>query len=207
MSAINSNHSKQAPELLARMRELARRYRSLVSRISSAELLADSIALDLARIEQCLETGALAQPCGNKNSSGQQAGRDRREQLCLLAETGVAKLEIKPRSDGLCDVRLDAGKQFKLPPALADLLAILSLEGGASGDGLVGWKTLDEVAILLGKRSGKRLSRHTVTQSIYRLRRELFNRGGANPYLVQTNRRRGVRFALKQRVVPVIESD
>jgi hypothetical protein len=108
-------------------------------------------------------------------------------------------LEIKPRSDGFSDVRIDAGKSFALPPMLADLLAVLSLTGAASDDGLVGWKTIDEVAILLGKRSSRRFSRHAVTQSIYRLRKELFNRGGANPYLIQTNRRRGVRFALRQK--------
>lgn len=207
MSAINSQHPQQTPEVLIRLRELARRYRSLVSRISSAELLADSIALDLARIEKCLETGALVEPCGDEQTFGRKDKGQLREQLRLLAETGAATLEIKPRTDGLCDVRIDAGKQFKLPPSLSDLLSILSLDGGASDDGLIGWKTLDEVAILLGKRSGRRFNRHTVTQSIYRLRKELFNRGGVNPFLVQTNRQRGVRFALKHRIIPEIESE
>jgi hypothetical protein len=207
MSVINSQHSKQKSELLVQMRELARRYRNLVSRISSMELLADGIALDLARIEKCLEAGALAEPCGDEKTVGRKDREQETEKLRRLADTGALTLEIKPRPDGLCDVRIDAGQQFKLPPALADLLSILSLNGGQSDDRFVGWKTLDEVAILLGKKSGRRLSRHTVTQSIYRLRRELFNRGGANPYLVQTNRRRGVRFALRQKVDTVIKSD
>jgi hypothetical protein len=207
MSASNSQHSKQRPEALALIRELARRFRSLVSKISSAELLADQLALELARIEKCLETGAAVQPCGEGQNFGRKDQGQINEQLRRLADSGAALLEIKSRSDGLCDVRIDAGRQFKLPPVLADLLSILSLDGGQSDDGLVGWKTLDEVAILLGKRSGKRFSRHTVTQSVYRLRRELFKRGGANPYLVQTNRRRGIRFALKQKIAPVIKSD
>lgn len=207
MSASNSQHTKQRPELLAQIRDLARRYRTLVSKISSAELLADRLSLELARIEKALETGSPVQLCVDEKTAGRKDREQLKEQLQRLADSGAALLEIKSRADGLCDVRIDAGKQFKLPPVLADLLAILSLDGGGSDDGLVRWKTLDEVAILLGKRWGKRFSRHTVTQSVYRLRRELFTRGGANPYLVQTNRRRGARFALKQKIVPVIESD
>lgn len=207
MTGFKQRHSKQAAELLNLMRDLARRHRSLVSRLCSAELLADGIAFDIARIEKCLEAGALAHSCVDDKASRQKEKGQIKEQLRLLADSGAATLEIKPRSDGLCEVRIDAGKRFNLPPVLSDLLSVLALNGGASEDGLIGWKTLDEVAILLGKRSGKRFSKHTVTQSIYRLRRELFKRGGANPFLVQTNRRRGVRFALKQRIVPVIESD
>jgi hypothetical protein len=207
MSASNNRHEKEESELLVQIRDLARRYRSLVAKLSSAELLADQLSLELTRIEKCLEKGVVAETCVVEKICGRESKVEMKEQLLRLAETGAATLEIKARADGMCDVRIDAGKPFKLPPMLADLLAILSLDGGASADGLVGWKTLDEVAILLAKRSGKRFSRHTVTQSVYRLRRELFNRGGANPYLVQTNRRRGARFALKQRVVPVIESD
>jgi len=199
MSVFNSQNSKQTSDLLEQIRDLARRHRTLLSRLGSAELLADTIALDLSRIENCLETGELEPVVENEKHAGQKGVGRSREQLRILADSGATTLEIKLRSDGLSDVRIDAGKKFSLPPALADLLSILSLNGGTSDDRLVGWKTIDEVAILLGKRSSRRFSRHAVTQSIYRLRRELFNRGGANPYLIQTNRRRGVRFALKQK--------
>ena len=199
MSAFNSQNSKQPTDLLERIRELARRHRALLSRLSNAELLADTIALDLSRLEKCLETGELAPPPGEEMPARQKECGQRRAHLRLLADSGATTLEIKPRADGLSEVRIDAGKSFSLPPLLADLLAVLSVNGAASDDGLVGWKTIDEVAILLGKRSSRRLSRHAVTQSIYRLRKELFSRGEVNPYLVQTNRRRGLRFALKQR--------
>jgi hypothetical protein len=189
----------QTSDLLEQIRELARRHRTLLSRLGSAELLADTIALDLSRIEKCLETGELEPALEDGKRAGQKGAVQSREQLRIMADSGATTLEIKLRSDGLSDVRIDAGKKFSLPPALADLLSILSLNGGTSDDRLVGWKTIDEVAILLGKRSNRRFTRHAVTQSIYRLRRELFKRGGANPYLIQTNRRRGVRFALKQK--------
>ncbi|HUQ30902.1 MAG TPA: hypothetical protein VM095_02235 [Pyrinomonadaceae bacterium] len=199
MVVFNNQNSKQSSDLLEQIRDLARRHRSLLSRLSNAELLADHIALDLSRLEKCLETGDSLPIRECQKRTRQQEGGQRREHLRLLADSGATMLEIKPRSDGFSDVRIDAGKSFALPPMLADLLAVLSLTGAASDDGLVGWKTIDEVAILLGKRSSRRFSRHAVTQSVYRLRKELFNRGGANPYLIQTNRRRGVRFALRQK--------
>jgi hypothetical protein len=203
MSAFNSQNSKQSTDLLEQIRELARRHRTLLSRLSNAELLADTIALDLSRLERWLETGELAPLNEEDVPARQKECGQRRAHLRLLADSGATTLEIKPRTDGLSDVRIDAGKRFSLPPLLADLLSVLSLNGAASDDGLVGWKTIDEVAILLGKRESRRFSKHAVTQSIYRLRKELFNRGGVNPYLVQTNRRRGLRFALKQRNRPI----
>jgi hypothetical protein len=199
MVVFNNQNSKQSSDLLEQIRDLARRHRSLLSRLSNAELLADHIALDLSRLEKCLETGDALPVHDCEKRTRQHDGGQRREHLRLLADSGATTLEIKPRSDGFSDVRIDAGKSFALPPMLADLLSVLSLTGATADDGLVGWKTIDEVAILLGKRSSRRFSRHAVTQSIYRLRKELFNRGGANPYLIQTNRRRGVRFALRQK--------
>jgi hypothetical protein len=199
MAVFNNQNSKQSSDLLEQIRDLARRHRSLLSRLSNAELLADNIALDLSRLEKCLETGELSPVPECEKPARQHEGGPRREHLRLLADSGATTLEIKPRSDGSSDVRIDAGKRFALPPMLADLLSVLSLTGATADDGLIAWKTIDEVAILLGKRSSRRFSRHAVTQSIYRLRKELFNRGGANPYLIQTNRRRGVRFALRQK--------
>jgi hypothetical protein len=200
MSVFNSRKSQQPSDLLEQIRDLARRHRCLLSRLSNAELLADSIALDLSRLEKCLEAGEGASfEVESEKHVGQKYVGQRRAQLRLLADSGATVLEIKPRSDGSSEVRIDAGRIFTLPPALGDLLSVLSLAGAASDDGLVGWKTIDEVAVLLGKKSGRRFSRHAVTQGIYRLRKELFNRGGANPYLIQTNRRRGVRFALRQK--------
>ncbi|MDX6614342.1 MAG: hypothetical protein QOD75_3528 [Blastocatellia bacterium] len=196
MSVIEREYANQNADLLEQIQDLARSHRSLLSRLSNAELLADAIAFKLVRLEKYLETGELARP-GSSAPGKQKESGQKREELRLLADSGVTTVESRPRSDGLTDVRIDAGKSFTLPPMLADLLSVLCLHSVPSDDRLVGWKTIDEVAILLGKRSGRLFTRHAVTQSIYRLRREIFKRGGANPYLIQTNRRRGVRFALK----------
>jgi len=39
-------------------------------------------------------------------------------------------LEIKLRADGGAEIRIDGGKRFTLPPLLADMLRILSLDNG-----------------------------------------------------------------------------
>jgi hypothetical protein len=124
-----------------------------------------------------------------------------------LAVSGALALEIKLRADGAAEVRIDGGKRFTLPPLLADMLRILALDNGPSNDDLVGWKTLDEVAILLAKNTGGQVKKHAVTQNVYRLRKAMFAQGGANPYLIQTSRRHGVRFARRRRPIAVITSD
>lgn len=102
---------------------------------------------------------------------------------------------------------MDGGKQFTLPPILADLMTALSIDNGLNDDGFVGWKPIKEIADYLTKKMGKPVSKRAITQNVYRLRKELFDRGGVNPYLVQTNRRRGIRFALRRKPGPVSAED
>ena len=207
MPLASNVEDKRPFDALTLLSDIVRRYRSLVTRISSAELLADNIAFELARLESYLKTRAFNEPPGDYSPVQRGNSAKFKEHLRRMAEPGVLSLEIKARTDGLAEVRIDAGKQFTLPPMLADLLYTLSIDSGPTDDDLVGWKTLDEVAILLSKKIGKRFTRHSVTQNIYRLRQELFKRAGANPFLIQTNKRRGVRFALKRKRFPAIESE
>lgn len=181
--------------LLPQLRALVARHRRLVERLSRAEELADALALDLEEIERALAgTGSQAVAAVGCPSPG----LGDRGALARTAEAGVAALSVEWSSDGAAEVRLDGGKAFRLPAGLAELLEVLALDSGRGADGLVGWKSLDEVAILVGKRRGRPVRRHAVTQLVYRLRRELFARGAVNPYLVQSSRRRGVRFALRR---------
>ncbi|MDQ2974755.1 MAG: hypothetical protein M3R69_04985 [Acidobacteriota bacterium] len=207
MPAASNLEDKRSFDALRLLSDIVRRYGTLVARISSAELLADAIAFDLARLEDYFKTGVFDEAIGNYNSAGRGNSAKVKDHLRRMAEAGVLSLEIKTRADDLADVRIDGGKQFTLPPMLADLLYTLSIDSGPSEDEIVGWKRLDEVAILLTKRMGRRFTRHSVTQNIYRLRQELFNRAGANPFLIQTNKRRGVRFALRRKRFSVIEND
>ena len=192
-------------EMLVLMRGLSRRYKNLVTRISKVEMNATFIEYEIFQLLKMLEElseGAEDVVENVADSRGDQRSKARKP-LFYLTESGASSLEIKPRPDGMADVRIDGGKQFTLPPALADLILALSIDNGLTGDALVGWKSVKEVAAYLSKQSGKPVGKRAITQNVYRLRKELFDRGGVNPYLVQTNRRRGIRFALRRRHGPV----
>jgi hypothetical protein len=205
MSARAKSKYEQRSELLEQVRSITRRHRMLVDRLSRAELLADSIAFDMAQLEECLESNSSAEDNGSAMLAARNDISQIKESLQRTVKAGALSLEISMRAEGMAEVSVDGGKRFELPPLLADLLQVLSMPGGQSDDDMSGWKTLGEVAILLGKKVGRQLNRHAVSQNIYRLRKELFNRGGVNPYLVQTNPRRGARFAVRRK--PVIQSD
>lgn len=183
-----------------------RRFVALTNRLSKAEEVASLMELDLynllknvgGRIDENISDN-LAPPSRNQSSSARRCSE--------WLEAAVSALEIRFRADGLAEIQVDEGKKFTLPFTLAALLSILSLDVGTSNDDLVGWKSLDAVADLLSKQTGKQITRHGVSQNLYRLRKELFSRARTNPLLVQTNRQQGMRFALKRKTEPVIESD
>jgi len=194
-------------EMLVLMRGLARRYKNLVTRISKAEMNASFIEYELFQLlkmmEECLD-GSEAVGADSGTDSGSEPQATPTKPLRYLAESGSASLEIKVRPDGMADIRIDGGKRFVLPPTLADLMTALSIDNGLSDDAFIGWKSLSEIAEYLASQSGKPVTKRAITQSVYRLRKELFDRGGVNPYLVQTNRRRGLRFALRRKISPPI---
>lgn len=178
----------------ARLCRLARDHRSLLRRISRAEELADGIALELEELIRLLERA----PGGSSPPSVGRKADDPGLLLRRAAESGAGALAQRRLADGSWLVRVDAGKEFALPPMLGELLATLAWDSGLSSDGLVGWKTVGELGELVAKRTGQALTRHAVTQNVYRLRRALFERGNVNPHLVQTHHRYGLRFALRR---------
>jgi hypothetical protein len=220
----------QLAELAAGLRRVTHRHRRLLDRISRAEELADAIGLELGALEEGLTKLLSAVPAaisgqstavaGSRrafagvDASGLDAGASRpailargradriTEALRVAANSGVGSLELERRADGSATLRIDDGVPFVLPPMLADLLDVLAVDSGRSDDGLVGWKTLAEVTLLLGKHVGRTVSKPAVTQNVYRLRRRLYEEGGVNPYLVQTSRRHGLRFALRAKRAP-----
>lgn len=203
---LRGTGTRRHAEMLVLMRGIARRYKNLVSKISRAEMNATFIEYEMFQLlklmEEMLHQSAGEFGGGAAESSVQDAPAKINKSLRYLADAGAAMLEIKTRPDGMADVRIDGGKSFTLPPTLADLITALSIDNGQCEDAFVGWKTIREVADYLSRQSNKPVTKRAITQNIYRLRRELFDRGGVNPYLIQTNRRRGIRFALRRKIVP-----
>jgi hypothetical protein len=112
------------------------------------------------------------------------------------AEAGVASVQIRPQADGAGEVSVNGRKSFRLAPNLRILLAVLIAPGPCADDGLIGWQANAKVATALNKHTGGTLSPSAVPRLVYRLR-NAFRDAGENWYLIQTNRRRGVRVALR----------
>ena len=104
--------------------------------------------------------------------------------------------------------RLDAGRNGRrkarvLPPRIAQRFEVLSTDNGRSEDDLIGWWSLGEIADLLGMKCGTWIRKRNVHQWTYRLR-NILAAGRYDSRLVRTDRKRGMRFALKRGVSPRI---
>lgn len=197
-----ASRARHYAEMLVLMRGIARRYKNIVNKISKAEMNASFIEYEMFQLVKMMEEWTDETDDNRDTPEFDAQKRDGvKRPLRYLAESGASTLEIKALPDGSAMVRIDGGKEFTLPPTLVDLMSALSIDNGQRDDAFVGWKSVKEVAEFLTKRSGKPATKRAITQNLYRLRRELFERGGVNPYLVQTNRRRGLRFALRRRIV------
>ena len=187
-------HSERA--LQRRVRRLLRELEALARAASRLEERLDGVVFDAVEMLQAIERIGLnpeVEPASrptNSNSDGDLI-------LRRLAESGSTRLEVVRRSAGDADVRIDGGEWFVLPRALTALLTALARDTG-DGGGLVGWKEKGEIADLLAKELGERPSRGALDQLIWRLRKAL-RTAGVNPFLVQTCRHQGARFALRVR--------
>ena len=76
---------------------------------------------------------------------------------------------------------------------------VLKTDNHHSNDEYVGWKSLGEISTQLAKQGEKKVTRRALVQRVYRLRRSLFVRGGVSPFLVETNRHRGARIAMRRK--------
>jgi len=193
-------HSERA--LQRRIRRLLHELEALARAASRIEERLDGVVFDAVEILQAIEKAGL-----NPEVIPVPRSTDSDGDLLLrrLAESGVSRLEVVRRSTGDADVRIDGGQQFVLPRALTALLTALARDTG-DGKGLVGWKEKGEIADLLAKELGERPSRGALDQLIWRLRKALRS-AGVNPFLIQTCRHQGARFALRVRRPGVSERE
>jgi hypothetical protein len=193
-------HSERA--LQRRLKRLLSELEALARAASRIEERLDGVVFDAVEILQAVEDAGL-----NPEVAPVSRPTDSDGDLLLrrLAESGVSRLEVVRRSTGDADVRIDGGQRFVLPRSLTALLAALARDTG-DGKGLVGWKEKGELADLLAKELGERPSRGALDQLIWRLRKTLRS-AGVNPFLVQTCRHQGARFALRVRRPGVSERE
>jgi len=115
-------------------------------------------------------------------------------------------LSARRLPDDSGEFQIDGGGVFHLAPRLADVLLFLARSSGPSEDELVPWKARSEVLESLEGKAKKRLRRQYVNNLINLLKLALAE-AGQDPRLIQTHRRKGVRFALKRQEAHVIGGD
>lgn len=129
--------------------------------------------------------------------------------LLWSAESGVDSLDVKQFANGRAEFEIE-NRQLTLSPRLSTLLIALSRDTGPSENGLVGWKSIPELAEMIHgpkhgsfpeKKDDRKKLHRAILQSLYLLR-NAFSAAGVNPYLIQSNAELGYRFALKRRPGP-----
>lgn len=181
-----------------RAESLVKQVQSLRKRLNSASDVVDTLEVslrDALRRRAQARTGARP-PGGRPRRTGP---RLRSARAGRSAQPRAVNLSAVPGpTKGTVTITVDGGRQVRLTPRLAQLLALLVANSILIDNDLVGWKPLDDLAAGLAKKTGGPVERHNVTNLIYRLRNELHYQGGYPRELVQTDPRWGARFALKR---------
>jgi len=110
----------------------------------------------------------------------------------------IDELEASVRADGTVDVVIGK-KSFDLQPHLGALFLALAEDTGTSGDDGVGFKTMADLSLRIGKQTGGHApSRDTLNKYIHKLRHVMAERAGLPDEIIQTNRRLGRRLAVRR---------
>lgn len=192
----SATRDAQPVDVVVQLRGLATRLIRLQAEASNLEERSDGILGDLQLLLEQLAEGALP-PVVWRRRRGRRSREE--EVLQLMAENGVGSLVIRHRWDS-AELQIDSGQPVRLTPALADLMDVLIEDRGGSGL-LIDWKLLDEIAAALEKKTGRAVTRRTLRQLFWSLRKRL-RESGENPFLVQVWRGKGARFALRRPVTP-----
>jgi hypothetical protein len=175
-----------------RLDTLMRRIDQLVRRLAKLEEELDEIYGSLAEIWDAMRDDVAGQ------LPVRGTVRQRDDESRRVAARGVTSVEMDFGPDSGADVVIDGDIRLHLSPALAELLAILVLDPGGSDDGFVPFKSRRHVLQLLSKELGREVTPRALDQNLSRLRKKLSMAGGSRLW-VASERRRGVRFALRRR--------
>jgi len=179
---------------MANQRDLLSGLKRAAVKAAAAEEAIDRVLRDAVELE---DDAVVSFSVARARPHRGYANREEDELLRRMAETPVECVVIKRRPDDYADVCVGGGCWFVLPPRLADLLEILCARSPELSAGVVAWKPYALVIEALSLRSGKELTKHALTQLVLRLRQQL-RQAGANPFLVQVNAHKGLRFAVRQ---------
>jgi hypothetical protein len=142
-------------------------------------------------VRQLGDADAVAGAPGGLSANWQRSLRD-------AARRGVAAVWLERESG--CNVLHLEQAAIELPEALADLVEHLLADPGGDAGPLIGWTPSDVLRRELDKRRHRALKPGALRSQIYHLRERL-RAAGQNPYLVQTSRTKGARFARRRSAI------
>ena len=120
---------------------------------------------------------------------------DAEKALKAQADQGVRDVEIVRRRKG-AKLKIPGHPTVRVTHGEADILDVLVDRDGDQASRPGGWITADQLARCLSKRGQAPVTPRAIVQRICRLRQRM-RTGGLNKYLLQSDRTRGYRFALR----------
>ena len=181
-------------------RRLNKKLRKISKKLHRIEMALAGAADDLAYLTEArtgLAEPGLYVPVPPPAGPGGDPSDEADKALRAQAQRGVQAVKVK-RDDTGATLRIPGHPSVHVPQALADVLEILIEDDGIGSNGKVAWKTGEDLAWRLTKRGKGAVSRRAITERIFRLRR-VMRAGGLNSYFVQSDRKRGYRFALRRK--------
>ena len=184
------------------LRVLAREIRILRKELERADERASMVQRAVSAVRRAAraeDTGRLtAIAAATARHEVQEHRRQAKEaSMRALAKGGVRELHLRPHASGAADVRINDSDWFRLAKREAILLVVVAYTAGVAEDRFPSWMPLSRVAFHIGQKVGKEPGPHAIRQAVHILRKQLFEHG-LNPYLLQTDRTRGLRFLLRR---------
>ncbi len=182
-------------DLARRLEALRGTQKLLVSLLARATRLAESLEHGSKKLERELAGGSVPRAIPERR-------RERRFEGLLkqLAEPGASALEIRFDYD-FAFVRIDGAEEFDVAARPALFLEIISTgTRPLENDGFCRWHSHREIAELLNRAPGRHILPESVTNLVHRLRKTLV-KNGANPFYVETQELKGVRFRYRRRKI------
>jgi hypothetical protein len=178
---------------------VARAFRRLQARLERLARHLSDVCDEVDAAAKALEdlVGRLAGVSSVTPRKGARRSPEDDRMMRAEAEAGAPSLDVRRLADGSGEVSVSGRRSFSLPPKLATVLELLLAPGDTADDGLLGWRTPVELAAALGKRVPGSVGARAVSRLVYKLRR-CFRDAGENWRLIQTNRERGVRVAVRR---------
>jgi hypothetical protein len=179
---------------------LLREVRQASTALTRAQDRLEAVRLDLAELRRVLVADAGERTVGIAVRALRDARmiRTRRVREAAAREAAAAegaRLEMQPLPKGGAMVKVGDSRWIKLPARPAHILTVLA-SSDACADRYPSWLPMDEVADRIGRKTGRSPTRRAIVQAVFRLR-TMLGAAGVNPYLLQGDRKRGLRFLLR----------